>query len=194
MLLFVERTLMCKQALLMRKLAVFNKASCFSIAAPRRARSTRASIPQNACRKLLHICHTSCRDRATTWRLVCVIYLLHWPTGGVAPDRGSTVCRPSHTWQRICRPCGEQPAPWQPEADVHVQTVRRAVSCRSASALTYSCSVQIMLAHAPGVAYTTFLCVFSVLAWIPIAALRAKMGPLALLVNLGFAFTSELNK
>lgn len=41
-------------------------------------------------------------------------------------------------------------------------------------------AAQIMLAHAPHVAYTTFLCLFSIVAWIPIAALRAKMGPLAL--------------
>lgn len=51
--------------------------------------------------------------------------------------------------------------------------------------------VQIMLARAPHVAYTTFLCVFATIAWIPIAALRTKMGNLALVVNLGFAFTSE---
>ena len=48
-----------------------------------------------------------------------------------------------------------------------------------------------MLARAPHVAYTTFLCVFSAVAWVPIAALRSKMGNLALVVNLGFAFTSE---
>lgn len=51
--------------------------------------------------------------------------------------------------------------------------------------------LQIMLARAPHVAYTTFLCVFSAVAWVPIAALRSKMGNLALVVNLGFAFTSE---
>ncbi len=51
--------------------------------------------------------------------------------------------------------------------------------------------LQIMLARAPHVAYTTFLCVFSAVAWVSIAALRSKMGNLALVVNLGFAFTSE---
>lgn len=48
-----------------------------------------------------------------------------------------------------------------------------------------------MLSHAPGVAYTTFLVLFCSLGFLPIAALRAQMGPPALGVNLGYGFTSE---
>lgn len=47
-----------------------------------------------------------------------------------------------------------------------------------------------MLAHAPHVAYTTFLVLFGCLGFLPIAALRAQMGPPALGVNLGYAITS----
>ncbi len=49
-----------------------------------------------------------------------------------------------------------------------------------------------MLSHAPGVAYTTFLCLFCSLGFLPIAAIRAQMGPPALGVNLGYGFTSAL--
>ncbi len=53
--------------------------------------------------------------------------------------------------------------------------------CRCAATLTtLTHLLQIMLARAPHIAYTTFLCLFSVVAWVPIAALRAKMGPMAL--------------
>jgi hypothetical protein len=45
-----------------------------------------------------------------------------------------------------------------------------------------------MLARAPHVAYTTFLCIFGALGFIPMALLRARLGPAALVINLGFAF------
>ena len=48
-----------------------------------------------------------------------------------------------------------------------------------------------MLAHAPHVAYTTFLVIFGCLGFLPVAALRAQLGPPALGVNLGYAITSE---
>lgn len=50
---------------------------------------------------------------------------------------------------------------------------------------------QVMLAHAPRVAYTTFLVIFGCLGFLPVAALRAEMGPPALGVNLGYAITRE---
>jgi hypothetical protein len=50
---------------------------------------------------------------------------------------------------------------------------------------------QVMLAHAPHVAYTTFLVIFGCLGFLPVAALRAQLGPPALGVNLGYAITSE---
>lgn len=53
------------------------------------------------------------------------------------------------------------------------------------------CGVQVMLAHAPHVAYTTFLVIFGCLGFLPVAALRAQLGPPALGVNLGYAITSE---
>ena len=46
-----------------------------------------------------------------------------------------------------------------------------------------------MLARAPHVAYTTFLCLTGSLGFLPMAALRARMGPPALAINLGYAFT-----
>ena len=50
-------------------------------------------------------------------------------------------------------------------------------------------SRQVMLARAPHVAYTVFLCIFGCLGFLPMAALRARMGPPALVINLGYAFT-----
>ena len=47
-----------------------------------------------------------------------------------------------------------------------------------------------MLAHAPGVAYTTFLALFGCLGFLPVAMLRAYMGAPALGVNLGYGFTA----
>ncbi len=51
-----------------------------------------------------------------------------------------------------------------------------------------------MLAHAPHVAYTTFLVIFGCLGFLPVAALRAQLGPPALGVNLGYAITSAVVK
>ena len=56
------------------------------------------------------------------------------------------------------------------------------------------CDVQVMLAHAPHVAYTTFLVIFGCLGFLPVAAMRAQLGPPALGVNLGYAITSEHNQ
>ena len=46
-----------------------------------------------------------------------------------------------------------------------------------------------MLARAPHVAFTTFACLFGCLGFVPIAALRAALGPAGLVINLGYAFT-----
>ena len=51
------------------------------------------------------------------------------------------------------------------------------------------CPVQVMLARAPHVAYTPFLCITGCMGFLPMAALRARMGPPALAINLGYAFT-----
>ena len=53
---------------------------------------------------------------------------------------------------------------------------------------TVSVMAQVMLARAPHVAYTTFLCVFGALGLIPMALLRVRLGPAALVINLGFVF------
>ena len=45
-----------------------------------------------------------------------------------------------------------------------------------------------MLARAPHVAYTTFLCIFGTLGFIPMSLIRVRLGPAALVINLGFAF------
>ena len=45
-----------------------------------------------------------------------------------------------------------------------------------------------MLARAPHVAYTTFLCLFGALGLMPVSLLRARLGPAALVINLGFVF------
>ena len=46
-----------------------------------------------------------------------------------------------------------------------------------------------MLAHAPDVAYTTFATLFAALGFIPLAAMRAQMGPRGLLLCMGFTFS-----
>ena len=45
-----------------------------------------------------------------------------------------------------------------------------------------------MLARAPHVAYTTFLCIFGAIGLMPVSLLRARLGPAALVINLGFVF------
>ncbi len=46
----------------------------------------------------------------------------------------------------------------------------------------------MMLAHAPHVAYTTFLCIFGGFGLMPIALLRARLGPAVMPINLGYVF------
>ena len=45
-----------------------------------------------------------------------------------------------------------------------------------------------MLARAPHVAYTTFLCLFGALGLVPMTLLRVRLGAAALVINLGFVF------
>lgn len=46
-----------------------------------------------------------------------------------------------------------------------------------------------MLAHAPDVAYTTFATLFAALGFLPLAAMRAQLGPRGLLLCMGFTFS-----
>jgi hypothetical protein len=46
-----------------------------------------------------------------------------------------------------------------------------------------------MLAHAPDVAYTTFATLFAALGFLPLAAVRAQLGPRGLLLCMGFTFS-----
>ena len=48
---------------------------------------------------------------------------------------------------------------------------------------------QLMLAHAPDEAYTTCATLFAALGFLPLAAVRAQLGPRGLLLCMGFAFS-----
>jgi hypothetical protein len=49
--------------------------------------------------------------------------------------------------------------------------------------------LQLMLAHAPDVAYTTFATLFAAMGFVPLAAMRAQLGPRGLLLCMGFTFS-----